>query len=143
MGDWLSPKIKISYTGNVNLGYSAMKRFLVTIWASALSVGAFAGSQNLTTNVTQVYATEEERFGGCLIKTADLIDNNLNCKRAFVSLDCAGVLEGNSKGEGQRRLDVATLAMLTGGKVSLIVTDQAKINGYCLAERVRLLNTGS
>ena len=120
-----------------------MKKFLAVISATLFSATAFAGSQSLTTNVTQVYATEEERFGGCLIKTADLIDNNLNCKRAFVTLDCAGVLEGNSKGEGQRRLDVATMAMLTGGKVNMIVTDQARINGYCLAERVRLLNTGS
>ena len=120
-----------------------MKKFVALVIATVFSAGAFAGSQNLTTNVTQIYATEEEYFGGCLIKTADLIDNNLNCKRAFVTLDCGGVLEGNTKGEGQRRLDVATMAMLTGGKVSLIVTDQARINGYCLAERVRLLNTGS
>ena len=121
----------------------SMKKFLAVISAILFSATAFAGSQSITTNVTQVYATEEERFGGCLIKTADLIDNNLNCKRAFVTLDCAGVLEGNSRGEGQRRLDVATMAMLTGGKVNMIVTDQARINGYCLAERVRLLNTGS
>ena len=121
----------------------SMKKFLAVISATLFSATAFAGSQSITTNVTQVYATEEERFGGCLIKTADLIDNNLNCKRAFVTLDCAGVLEGNSRGEGQRRLDVATMAMLTGGKVNMIVTDQARINGYCLAERVRLLNTGS
>ena len=121
----------------------SMKKFLAVISAILFSATAFAGSQSITTNVTQVYATEEERFGGCLIKTADLIDNNLNCKRAFVTLDCAGVLEGNSRGEGQRRLEVATMAMLTGGKVNMIVTDQARINGYCLAERVRLLNTGS
>ena len=120
-----------------------MKNLVVMIFASVLSMGAFAASQNLTTSVTQIYATEEERWGGCLIKTENPIDNNLNCKRAFVTLDCAGVLEGNSRGEGQRRLDVATLAMLTGGRVNLIVTDQARINGYCLAERVRLLNTGS
>lgn len=120
-----------------------MKKFLVMVSAVVFSVNAFAGSQSLTTDIVQVQATEEQFFGGCLIKTADLIDNNLNCKRAFLTLDCAGVLEGNSKGEGQRRLDVATLAMLTGGKVNMIVTDQARINGYCLVERIKLLNTGS
>jgi len=120
-----------------------MKKFLVMVCATLFSVSAFAGSQNITTDITQIQATEEDFFGGCLIKTADLIDNNLNCKRAFLTLDCAGVLEGNSKSEGQRRLDVATLAMLTGGKVNMIVTDQARINGYCLVERIKLLNTGA
>lgn len=120
-----------------------MKKLFAAIAFASLSSISFAGTQSLTTSIDQVYATEEERFGGCMVKTGTLVDRNLNCKRAYVSLDCAGVLDGNSKSEGQRKMDVATLAMLTGGNVNMLVTDQARVNGYCTVERIRLLNTGS
>ena len=120
-----------------------MKKLFVAIALASLSSMSFAATQALTTGIKQVYATEEERFGGCMVKTVTDIDRNLNCKRAYVSLDCAGALDGNSKSEGQRKMDVATLAMLTGGNVNMVVTDDQRLNGYCTVARIRLLNTGS
>ena len=120
-----------------------MKKLFVAMALASLSSGAFALTQSLTTGIQQVYATEEERFGGCMVKTTTLPSNNLNCKRAYISMDCAGSLDGNSKAEGQRKLDVATLAMLTGGSVNMLISDTSRLNGYCTVERIRLLNTGA
>ena len=58
-------------------------------------------------------------------------------------MDYAGALDGNTKSEGQRKLDIATLAMLTGGTVNMLVSDSSRFNGYCFVERIRLLNTGA
>lgn len=116
-----------------------MKKIGIAVLLMALSAGASAAIQQLVTGVQQVYATEDERFGGCMVKTVEAVDRNLNCKRGYVTLDCAGALDGNSKSEGQRKMDVATLAFLTGGRVNMLITDEARINGYCHAERVRML----
>ena len=120
-----------------------MKKLFLAMALASLSSGAFALTQSLTTGIKQVYATEEDRFGGCMVKTETLPSNNLNCKRAYISLDCAGALDGNTKSEGQRKLDIATLAMLTGGTVNMLVSDSSRFNGFCFAERIRLLNTGA
>ena len=60
------------------------------------------------------------------------------CLGKFASLDCANVTggDGTSKADGQRRLDVAMLARITGEKVAIVINDAKKVNGYCVAERV-------
>ena len=55
----------------------------------------------------------------------------------LMAVDCEG-LQGNTKSAGQRRFDVATLAMLTGQRVKMKIFDNVKINGYCYADRVEL-----
>lgn len=94
-----------------------------------------ADTSYLTTKIKRVQVNADSEFGGCLVRPSDQISTSLNCPDAWISLDCAGTL-GGTKSAGQRRLDQVSLAILLQKKVTLRVTDDQKINGWCFADRV-------
>lgn len=117
-----------------------MKKVLISAVAAAVFLSsqfAMAASMNAQGNITKVQATPNNKWGGCLVRT-DANYGRLNCSASWIAVDCEGVVDGNTKSAGQRRFDVATLAMLTGQRVKMKIFDNVKINGYCYADRVEL-----
>jgi hypothetical protein len=110
--------------------------FAAGIAACASSV-AFAASMNAQGNVLNVQASQDSKWGGCLVDI-DANYSRLNCSQKYISMDCAGVVEGNTKAAGQRRFDVALLGMMTNTPIKVKIFDNVKINGYCYADRVQL-----
>lgn len=110
---------------------------VVTVVIFLSSQIALAASMNAQGNIEKVQATSNNKWGGCLVRT-DANYGRLNCSPNWIAVDCEGVVEGNTKSAGQRRFDIATLAMLTGQRVKMKIFDNVKINGYCYADRVEL-----
>ena len=117
-----------------------MKKVILSVVTVVVFLGsqiALAASMNAQGNIEKVQATPNNKWGGCLVRT-DANYGRLNCSPNWIAVDCEGVVEGNTKSAGQRRFDVATLAMLTGQRVKMKIFDNVKINGYCYADRVEL-----
>ena len=105
-----------------------------------LPVHSFAASKTVFGEIERVLATPADKWGGCLVRTTAKY-GVLNCSKLWLSLDCEGAVEGNTKSAGQRRFDLATLAVLTERRVKLRIFDSVKLNGYCYADQVELLPT--
>lgn len=103
-----------------------------------LPVNSFAASKTVFGEIERVLATPADKWGGCLVRTTAKY-GVLNCSKLWVSLDCEGAVEGNTKSAGQRRFDLATLAVLTERRVKLRIFDNIKLNGYCYADQVEIL----
>jgi len=104
---------------------------------SCASSVAFSASMNAQGMVLKVQASQDNKWGGCLVNI-DANYGRLNCSQAYISMDCAGVVDGNTKAAGQRRFDVAMLGMMTGTPIKVKIFDNVKINGYCYADRAQL-----
>ena len=90
----------------------------------------------ISTSVTRTYVSEDAVFGGCLIFSDAALSGKLNCRNGWVSLDCSGTL-GGSKSEGNRKYQEVLLTQAMGGSIKMLVNDQKKINGWCVADRVQ------
>lgn len=108
------------------------------VLAIVMCSAALSGTTSVTTNVERVYATPSDKWGGCMVRTESSY-NKVNCNQNWLTLDCEGAVDGNTKSAGQRRFDVATLALLTGQRAKFRINDEIKINGYCYADRVELI----
>lgn len=106
--------------------------------AMVMCATAMSATTSVTTNIERVYATPSDKWGGCMVRTESSY-NKVNCNQNWLTLDCEGAVEGNTKSAGQRRFDVATLALLTGQRAKFRINDDIKINGYCYADRVELI----
>ena len=119
-----------------------MSKTTVTAITGVLAIvmcsAALSGTTSVTTNIKRVYATPSDKWGGCMVRTESRY-NKVNCNQNWLTLDCEGAVDGNTKSAGQRRFDVATLALLTGQKAKFRINDEIKINGYCYADRVELI----
>jgi len=116
-----------------------MKRIAILLVAFAIALPATAATKKLFVNVDRVIVTDSDKYGGCLMAPlGGMNTSGTTCLGKFASLDCANVTggDGASKADGQRRLDVAMLARITGEKVAIVLNDAKKVNGYCVAERV-------
>lgn len=119
-----------------------MSKTTVTAITSVLAIvmcsAALSATTSVTTNIERVYATPSDKWGGCMVRTESRY-NKVNCNQNWLTLDCEGAVDGNTKSAGQRRFDVATLALLTGQRAKFRINDEIKINGYCYADRVELI----
>ena len=110
---------------------------------AGLIVGALLFSQASIADTGWVKATKisvitttHDSFGNCAAKLKTTNDS-LNCSK-WVTFDCTGALEGNSKTAGNRKFNVAQLAYAADRIVRVLVTDDKKINGMCFASRLDL-----
>lgn len=110
--------------------------FGITGIFTASAVNAATGwVQN--TKVTKV-STHHELFGSCMAYLTKK-NSSLDCSQ-WVTFDCAGDLDGNTKADGNRKFNSAQLALVTGNKVKAQVTDSKKINGQCFVVRLDVFN---
>lgn len=105
----------------------------------AMSQEALSATATAKGKVTRVM-TDASSFGGCMVlMNVTLADRSLDCRSGWVTFDCNGVSGEVSKSAASRNFESALLAKVTGGRVELLVTDEVKINGWCLGTRATLL----
>ena len=88
-------------------------------------------------NVTRVL-TMNDKFGTCMALLSSR-NTNLSCS-AWVTFDCEGSLEGNTRAVGNAKFNAAQLALVTGNRVRVQIDDGQKINGQCFAPRMDVYN---
>lgn len=113
-------------------------------WALALvcvppSTTAFAATAAMTTTVERVLASEEGRFGGCMVRLAEGINSatGLNCSRDWATFSCSG--DHTSKSSAMRMFDSAQLAFVSGRGVVVELDDARKHDGFCFVQRIDVL----
>lgn len=75
-----------------------------------------------------------EKFGLCMAQL-NKKNNSLSCSE-WVTFDCNGEFDGNSKTAANNMFNLAQLALVTGKTVRVAVDDTKKINGQCFATRI-------
>ena len=120
---------------------------LVTAIAMASTPVALA-TQAQTQEVTVDAALQEHNnYGGCMVRIdpapsdAMLDGSFLNCPAgdSFVSFDCLNKSGQVSKNTAVQMFQMAQLALVTGKKIQLVLDDEVKLDGWCLARRVDLI----
>ena len=121
----------------------------VLIAAIAMASTPFAlATQALTQEVTVGAALQEHNnYGGCMVRIdptpsdAMLDGSFLNCPAgdSFVSFDCLNKSGQVSKNTAVQMFQTAQLALVTGKKIQLVLDDEVKLDGWCLARRVDLI----
>lgn len=105
----------------------------------ASSVG-YAGSGDVVGKVN-VVLVDGKNFGGCMAQISqDISDKLPACKADWVTFDCLGVFPETTKSIAQNQLSTAQLAFVTRKNVYIKATDSRRVNGYCLVERIDLIN---
>lgn len=108
--------------------------YIVLSVLMSTSASALADSASFKTGISKIF-TDDVNFGGCMVGVSPgPADSGLDCKNAFVTLDCKG--DYGPKDAAARKLAAAQLAFVTGQNVIFFVDDTRKHNGYCLATRV-------
>jgi hypothetical protein len=125
------------YTLNVLLAVMAMSSPPIAL-----------GTQALTQELTVGAALQEHDYhGGCMVRVdpapSDAMQDGsfLNCpsRDSFVSFDCLNKSGQVSKNTAVQMFQTAQLALVTGKKIQLVIDDEVKLDGWCLARRVDLL----
>ncbi|MDC0411369.1 hypothetical protein OAM23_03680 [Luminiphilus sp.] len=126
-------------------------RYAMNMLATAITVASTPvalATQALTQEVT-IGATlqEHNNYGGCMVRIdptpsdAMLDGSFLNCPAgdSFVSFDCLNKSGQVSKNTAVQMFQTAQLALVTGKKIQLVLDDEVKLDGWCLARRVDLI----
>jgi len=79
--------------------------------------------------------TDSGTYGKCMIGLSVTLGNS--CPSTWVSLDCAG--KYLDKGDGDRFLNIATIAQTMDKTISVKFDNAKKHGGFCVATRVDLL----
>ena len=120
---------------------------LVTAVAMVFTPFALA-TQALTQELTVGAALQDHNnYGGCMVRVdpapsdAMLDGSFLNCptRDSFVSFDCLNTSGQVIKNTAVQMFQTAQLALVTGKKIQLIIDDEVKLDGWCLARRVDLI----
>jgi hypothetical protein len=109
---------------------------------------ASAGDAWVGGEIEAVLIASGESYGGCMARIGNGTDPNTvlpNCRRAWVSFNCAGVKYDETDPDvdivrAYRMLDQAQMAKATGSRVTMVVTDAPTINGYCYVKRIDVMN---
>ena len=115
-----------------------LKKILINVF---ICVGLLAAVQAeaaefwRTGNITRVLT--DRFYGGCMINLSVFIENG--CPIAgWVSLDCED--KYSPPGTGNRMYAMALTAFSLNKRVSVLVNNTEKHNGYCVARRVDMLS---
>ncbi|MBT6586396.1 MAG: hypothetical protein HON77_19030 [Gammaproteobacteria bacterium] len=111
-----------------------MMKNIVFIAVLMMSLPSWAALNWHTGTVTRT-VIEENKYGQCMV----VITPNVNlsapaCSSSWVSFSCTG--DFNSSKVGYQKMEAALLALVTGKRVSVLVNDAKKHNGYCFVERI-------
>jgi hypothetical protein len=105
------------------------------LWASV----AVADTARITAFVTKTMVTGDSENGGCMAGLSTDPSNSLPaCGRWWVSFSCDGTYTEPVR--ALRMLDQAQLALATGMRVRVEVTDSKMHDGFCVASEISLLS---
>ena len=120
-----------------------MRNKLSTLVVGMMLVGgtAYAGEVQWQVSVDRIL-TDSFNFGGCIVKVSpDPISQGLQCsKGGWVTFACDGSLSdapayATSKSEAAQLYSSAQLAFITNAPMTVRATDDAQVDGYCVAFR--------
>ena len=117
--------------------------------ALALAVSFGANSEVGESGSVTVTSTLQDptNYGGCMVRISpgpgEILGYTtgapLNCPGdVFISFDCLNSSGQTSKTTALQMFQTAQLAYVSGEKVNVIVDDNVKLNGFCLARRIDL-----
>ena len=119
-------------------------RILVFLLFFAAAVPTHAAqSWILGVRVTETLV-DTSRFGQCMVRLGNDVDIPSYvplCKAKYVTFDCGAELPGSTRINSLEKFDSAKMAHALKRKVSVLVTDNQTINGYCLATQIRVLGS--
>lgn len=94
-----------------------------------------ADTAHINAFVQQTRVAGDEAYGGCMAALSKSPKNMLPaCKNTWVTFSCDGTYTDPIR--AYRMLDQAQLALATGMKVLVFVTDEKMHDGFCLASRI-------
>ena len=98
---------------------------------------AYSAEANVRGNVTEVLVTDNDTYGGCMVKlNVSIAGTGLDCPtNNYVSFSCSG--DFHSETEAMRLFDVAMMAKAVNQKVNFRISDTQKHNGFCTVVRVQ------
>jgi hypothetical protein len=105
--------------------------------ALGLGVGSVhADTAKYETNVNRILVDGTGTYGGCMaLLSVALADQLPACLNGWVTFSCTGEHVADPV-LAYRMLDQAQLALATGKRVAVYVTDSKTHNGYCHAYRI-------
>ena len=81
-----------------------------------------------------------DKYSGCMVQIGRIPDDSgLNCPvrdRTWVPLGCQG--NWGARSDADRNLRIAQMAILTGDKITVTITDSKKASGWCFGSQVIL-----
>ena len=117
------------------------KNGIRTMLGLALSLTITTGhadTANLTAFVEKTMVTSDSARGGCMAALSEDPAAALPaCKKTWVTFSCDGTYTDPVR--AYRMLDQAQLALATGLKVQVTLTDASMHDGFCFAERIKVM----
>ena len=116
---------------------------LVTVAALALvavslSSPALAGNAAVITTVKRTMVTADSTYGGCMaLLGTDPASLLPACGANWITFSCSGDFADPVR--AYRMLDQAQLALATGKRVRVVITDTSQHNGYCFTTRIEVI----
>lgn len=114
---------------------------LLTLCAALLlatAAPAPAATGSVTTGVTRVLMSNDDRWGGCMAALSVGPQTVLSgCGSGYVTFSCSGQFTNSVR--AYRMVDAAELALATGKNVTVYFQDDKKHNGYCFANRIDVI----
>lgn len=116
----------------------------VKSWAAGLMIGllvvpqvALSATGYVSGTVKRILASHDT-YGYCMAQLSGK-DDSLSCSQ-WVTFDCEGNFEGNTKTAANNKYSAAQLAMVARKRVVVYIDDSKKINGQCFATRIDVVN---
>lgn len=111
------------------------RNWVLTAVLLSWSTASMSGVESTTGKISRLLS-DSEYYGHCMIALPYTATNN-DCPNVWVSLDCVGRFNGK---ESSRRLwDAAQLAYAMDSNVFVVINDQKKYNGFCVADRLDVI----
>lgn len=110
----------------------------IVVTGLLMSPAGYAADAIFEADVQRVLVTADDAVGGCMaLLSPDPASALPTCGQGWVTFSCSGVYTDNVR--AYRMLDQAQLALATGSKVVVSITDNATHAGYCFVNRIDIL----
>ena len=84
---------------------------------------------------------DSSAYGQCMVRFSADVDVQSYlplCRPGHITFDCGAELPGSTRINSLEKFDVAKTAIALGRKISLLITDDQTIDGFCLARQIRM-----
>jgi hypothetical protein len=117
----------------------SLKKNLASCILITTCINASADTGSVTGTLDRVLI-DQSNFAGCMGYVSQDIRTQLPaCNSNWVTFDCSALFPETTKQSAQNKLSQAQLALVSGKQVYVVATDARKVNGYCLATRIDVI----
>ena len=118
-------------------------RFIISVVTLTMFWSSFAHADSAW--IRKVSGSEviidSSAFGQCMVRFASDVDVQSYlplCRTGHITFDCGAELPGSTRINNLEKFEVAKTALALGRKISLLITDDQTINGFCFARQIRM-----